>query len=55
MADLRELVREWNSIVQHCKLLQPWNQPISLGSSNGMRAVPPGREFALGSLSVEHL
>ena len=44
MADLGELIREWNSIVEKSKLLQLQNQPVSLGSSNGMREMPPGPE-----------
>ena len=44
MADLGELIREWNSVVEKSKLLQLQSQPVSLGSSNGMREMPPGPE-----------
>ena len=51
MADLGELIREWNSIVEKSKLLQLRSQPVSLGSSNGMREMPPGPEFCTRSPS----
>lgn len=51
MADLGELIREWNSVVNNSKLLQLRNQPSSLGSSSGMREMPPRHEFSLPATS----